>query len=341
VTRYALSLTRDETDAEDLVQETFLRAYAATNRLFRIESNRMGKLSRRRQRMGRQARSCTLNDEGHMRSRFCSSILTFASVAALAYALALSAQETQASSWRIVSGAAVMVFPEYAGSAEYRTLPLPITEITYRDRVYLGPGTNGLGLALGAYAIRKAHVDVAIEVGAQSDRRASRADALAGMDNRDWAAAGGASMTYRTGALEAGVGVVRGFNDGAGTLGNTTLSLSRPLGRLISTVGLGATFADARQMRRDFAVTPDEARRRQSLIDVGDPRLRPDEGSAYRPNGGLHHVSGTLSLIYVLSRRWALVSLGGIDGLSGAAQASPIVRRREQYWGISGLAYQF
>jgi RNA polymerase sigma-70 factor (ECF subfamily) len=29
VTRYALSLTRDETDAEDLVQETFLRAYRA------------------------------------------------------------------------------------------------------------------------------------------------------------------------------------------------------------------------------------------------------------------------------------------------------------------------
>jgi DNA-directed RNA polymerase specialized sigma24 family protein len=29
VTRYALSLTRDETNAEDLVQETFLRAYRA------------------------------------------------------------------------------------------------------------------------------------------------------------------------------------------------------------------------------------------------------------------------------------------------------------------------
>ena len=94
-------------------------------------------------------------------------------------------------------------------------------------------------------------------------------------------------------------------------------------------------------MRRDFGVTPAEASRRQSLIDGGDRRLRPDEGSAYRPNGGLHHVSGTLSVVYVLSRRWAILSLGGVDGLSGEAQDSPIVRRREQYWGITGLAYQF
>lgn len=277
-----------------------------------------------------------------MQRRLRPSILTLAgAVSLLAYAGELTAQETRASSWRIMSGAAVMVFPEYAGSDEYRALPLPITEITYRNRLYLGPSSNGLGIALGAYAIRTPRFDVAIEVGGQSDRRASRADALAGMDDRDWGAAAGASMTYRTGPLEATAGVVRGFNDGSGTLGNATVSLSRPVGRLIPTVGLGATFADARQMRRDFGVTSAEATRRQSLIDGGDRRLRPDEGNAYRPNGGLHHLSGTLSAIYVLSRRWAILSLGGVDGLGGNAQDSPIVRRREQYWGITGLAYQF
>ena len=277
-----------------------------------------------------------------MQSRLCLSILTFTSVVTLlVHAKALPAQDAPASNWRIMSGAAVMVFPEYAGSDEFRTLPLPITEITYRNRFYLGPSSNGLGIALGAFAIRREHFDVAIEVGGQSDRRASRADALAGMDDRDWGAAAGASMTYRTGPLEATAGVVRGFNDGAGTLGNTTLSLSRPVGRLIPTIGLGATFADARQMRRDFGVTPAEASRRQSLIDGGDGRLRPDEGSVYRPNAGLHHVSGTLSVIYLLSQRWAIMSFGGIDGRSGTAQDSPIVRRREQYWGITGLAYQF
>ena len=284
----------------------------------------------------------TMNAEARMLRRLCPSILTLTAAAALlAHAKALPGQEPRASNWRIMSGAAVMVFPEYAGSDEYRALPLPITEITYRDRLYLGPSRNGLGIALGTYAVRTPQFDVAIEVGGQSDRRASRADALAGMDNRDWTAAAGASMAYRTGPLEARAGVVRGFNDGSGTLGNTTLSLSRPVGRFIPTVGLGATFADARQMRRDFGVTPAEASRRQSLIDGGDRRLRPDEGSAYRPNGGVHHVSGTLSVIYVLSRRWAILSLGGVDGLGGDAQDSPIVRRREQYWGITGLAYQF
>jgi MipA family protein len=146
---------------------------------------------------------------------------------------------------------------------------------------------------------------------------------------------------YRTGPLEAAVGVVRGFNDGSGTLGNTTISLSRPMGRLIPTIGLGATFADAKQMRRDFGVTPTEATRRQSFIAAGDPRLRPDEGSAYQPNGGLHHVSGSLSVIYVLTQRWAVLTLGGIDGLSADARESPLTRQREQYWGLSGLAYRF
>jgi len=277
-----------------------------------------------------------------MRNRLSSSTLTFASaVAALIGAVDVSAQEARASNWRIMSGAAVLVFPEYAGSDEYRATPFPITEITYRNRLYLGPGRNGLAAALGAYAIRRPQFDVAIEVGAQSDRQASRADALAGMDDRDWVGAAAATMRYRAGPLEGSMGVVRGFNDGSGTLGNTTLSLSRPVGRLIPTVGLGATFADAKQMRRDFGVTPAEAGRRQSLIDAGDPRLGPDEGSSFQPDGGLHHVSGTLSLIYVLSRRWAIMSIGGVDGLSGKAQDSPIVRRREQYWGISGLAYQF
>ena len=59
-------------------------------------------------------------------------------------------------------------------------------------------------------------------------------------------------------------------------------------------------------------MTSAEASRRQALIDGGDRRLRPDEGSAYLPNGGLHHVSGTLSVIYVLSRRWAILRPGGI-----------------------------
>lgn len=251
------------------------------------------------------------------------------------------AQERRASNWSVTTGAGVLVAPEYPGADEYRVLPLPLTQVAYRDRLYLGPSRSALASALGAYVIRNPRLGLALELGAQPNRRAARADALAGMEDRDWVGSAGASLSYKLGSFEALMSVTQGFNDGAGTLGSTGVSFTHAIGRLMSTANIGMTFADAKQMRRDFGVTPTEASRRQGLIDAGDPRLSPDEGTAYQPGGGLRNVSGALSLVYVLSKRWSLMSFGGVDGLSVEAQDSPLVRRRDQYWGIAGLTHHF
>lgn len=132
----------------------------------------------------------------------------------------------------------------------------------------------------------------------------------------------------------------RGLNDGAGFLGSARVSTSRRFARFIASAGLGATIADGRQMRRDFGVTEFEASRRQVLIATGDGRLEPEDGIAYRPGGGLHHVGGSLSLTYLLSARWSLVGFGGVDRLSDEATESPLVRRREQYSGGIGVGYR-
>jgi MipA family protein len=268
-------------------------------------------------------------------------IIATTALAAFSLASDALAQDGRVSNWSVSTGLGVLVFPEYAGSDEYRVLPMPLSEVTYRNRFYLGPSKSALGGGLGVHAIRTPRFGLALEIGAQPDRRAVRADALAGMEDRDWVGSAAASLSYRFGLFEASMSVMQGFNDGAGTLGTTGVSFSQPIGRLIPTASIGMTFADAKQMRRDFGVTPMEASRRQGLIDAGDPRLAPDEGTAYRPGGGLRNVSGSLSLVYVLSKRWSLMSLGGVDGLSVEAQDSPIVRRRDQYWGIAGLNYHF
>jgi outer membrane scaffolding protein for murein synthesis (MipA/OmpV family) len=160
------------------------------------------------------------------------------------------------------------------------------------------------------------------------------------MDDRDVVAALGTTLTYRVGPLEAALGVVQGLNDGAGFLGTGRVSVSQVLGHLVIRVGAGATLADARQMRREFGVTDSEARRRQSLIDAGDDRLRADAGRAYRPSGGLRHLGAAFLLGYLFSDRWSLLGFGGVDRLGGEAVGSPLVRREEQFSVGVGLGRQ-
>jgi outer membrane scaffolding protein for murein synthesis (MipA/OmpV family) len=256
--------------------------------------------------------------------------------------LALAAQEpSRPAAWSGTLGAAVLIFPQYLGSDEYRVIPLPIPQVTFRDRIFVGPSTTGVGGGLGVYAIRSRRFDLAVEAGVQESRSESRADALAGTDDRDVGGTVGASASYRAGLLEAAVGVATGLNDKAGLLGTVRLSVSRPLGRVIATAGISAAFADARQMRRDFGVTEVEANRRQALIEAGDERLRPTDGSAYRPDAGLRQVGASVSLVYLLSARWSLVGFGGVDRLSDEAAASPLVRQRDQVAGGVGLGYRF
>jgi len=255
----------------------------------------------------------------------------------------LQAQQSPATpTWEITLGAGALVTPSYPGSEEHRVYPLPLTQITWRNRVYLGQGTAGTGPALGAYAVRTSHLGIAAEVGFQQDRPSSRADALAGMENRDFVGTAGVSVSYTLFGIELGLSGTRGMNDGAGMLGTERLGYTLPLGsRVIASAGAGATYADARQMRWDFGVTDPEATRRQALIAAGDDRLESDEGVAYRPKAGLRNVSASLSLMYLVTRHWAVVGFGGVDRLSDAAAKSPLVRQRDQVTGGFGVGYRF
>jgi MipA family protein len=255
----------------------------------------------------------------------------------------LDAQETdqQRSDWDATVGVITLVVPKYPGSNRYWVLPIPMTQVTYRNRVYLGPSTSGVGAAVGGYAIRTPRLGLAAELGYMDSRPASRAAALTGMEDRDALVTAGASLSYRIGVLELSTSVAQGLNDGAGLLGTGRLSISRPLGRLMLTASGAATFADAKQMRREFGLNQIEATRRQALIDAGDERLSEDDGRVYRPDGGLRHLGASLSLAYILSQHWSLLGFGGVDRLSDEAAASPLVRRREQYSGGIGLGYRF
>ena len=254
----------------------------------------------------------------------------------------VSAQTPQGSShWNILLGGGVIVAPTHAGSDEHRVFPIPIPQVTWRDRVYLGPTSGGIGGGLGAYVRRTERLGIAAELGVMENRRSERADVLAGTDDRELLLTAGTSLSYRLGPLEASAGVQRGMNDRGGTSGNVGLGYNRMLGqRVIAGVSGNAVFADARQQRRNFGVTALEAERRTALIASGDERLRPGEALAYRPDGGLSQVGTAASLTYLLSQHWAVSAFGDANRLGREARESPLVRRHDQFAGGIALVWR-
>jgi outer membrane protein len=238
-------------------------------------------------------------------------------------------------------GAMVFTYPSYPGSDEYRVVPFPLANVSFRDRVYLGPSSTGIGFALGAYPIQSAHTRLAVEIGGQDSRPASRGDGLAGMEDRDAVATAGASLSYRAGFFEAIVAVSQGLNDGAGLIQTTRIVYTRPVGKVILGAAAGAALANGKQMRREFGITDAEAAHRQALVDAGDGRLGPEDGQAYTPEGGLRHLGAGVSLIYPFGSHWSLVGLAGVEWLADEAANSPLVRQREQFAGGLGVGYRF
>lgn len=266
-------------------------------------------------------------------------------VLALAVPAQLLAQEPagnqKAPDWSVNVGAMAFVYPSYPGSDEYRVVPFPLADARYRDRVYLGPSSTGLGFALGAYPVQSSHWRLAVELGGQDSRGEDRADALAGMEDLDFVVTGGVSLSYRTGPFEGIVAVSQGLNDDAGLIQTTRLVYYRPVGKVILGAAAGAALANGKQMRREFGITEAEAARRQALIDAGDGGLEAGDGQAYTPEGGLRHLGLGFTLIYPVASRWSLVGLAGVEWLADEAANSPLVRQREQFAGGVGVGYRF
>ena len=247
---------------------------------------------------------------------------------------------TEAAGWTGTIGVLGMLAPAYEGAAEHRTLPIPLVQLSFRDRVYLGPNTSGRGGVVGATLFRGAGRAIALEAAIGDRRPSSRSDALAGMTDRDVVGSVGVRADYHIRGIDAALTARLGLSGGAGALLDARFGTSRRFGRVMIRTHLAATFADDQEMHRSFGVTPEEAMRRQSLINSGDTRLRPSDGLAFRPNGGLKQVGLAGFLGCAVTRRWTLVGLGTVNRLSDEAMRSPLARRRTQFSVGVGLGRQ-
>jgi outer membrane protein len=227
------------------------------------------------------------------------------------------------------AGVAVVALPRYAGSDEYRVRPVPIGQLEYKGRVYVGGSQTTLGPALGAYVVRTPSLTWDVSVSGAESRPESRGDALAGMGKRSGASFVTTGLAYRLGVVTATAGGALGLGKDEGSFGTLGLGTELPVApRWVAGVSTGVTFADARSMAFDFGVTREQSAARRTLLAAGDPRLRGIDVAAYAPGAGLKDVRGGVSLAYLLTPRSRVVLFAQGSRLSDEAARSPLVRAR-------------
>ena len=258
---------------------------------------------------------------------------------------AAGAQEPGAAgapSWTGLVGVGVGAMPKYVGSDEYRVLPLPIVQLEYRGRFYLGGSQSGTGAGIGAYVVRTPSLSVDVGLSGSESRPESRGDALAGMGKRSASSFASAGAAYRRGIVMATAGLSVGLGKDEGSIGTLGLGSELPIARRwIAGVSTGVSFADARNMAFDFGVTNAQSAARQALHDAGDPRLDGIDVAAYSPDAGLKEARGAASLAYLLTDRSRVMLFAQGTRLSSEAARSPLVRSRTGVVSGVALAYGF
>ncbi|HEX6059503.1 MAG TPA: MipA/OmpV family protein [Gemmatimonadaceae bacterium] len=271
------------------------------------------------------------------RTASLSAALAFATLGAAGTARAQGTAEPSPGSFTGVVGAGVVTLPKYAGSDEYRVLPMPIVQLEYRGRFYLGGSQNSVAPGIGAYLFRTPTLTVDVGLTGTESRPESRGDALAGMGKRSAAAFASTGVAYRLGIVQASAGVAVGLGSDNGSYGTIGVATELPIApRWIAGVSTGLTVADARNMAYDFGVSGAQSDARQALLAAGDQRLSGIDVGAYSPEAGLKEARIGGSLARVLTPRSRIVLFAQGSRLSSEAARSPLVRSRTGI--VSGIA---
>jgi para-nitrobenzyl esterase len=253
-----------------------------------------------------------------------------------------SVAELDRPDWSGFVALGALATPAYPGSDETRGTPLPMAEVTWRQTLFASVATTGRALAVGWHAYNEGAWRVTGVLGLADRRNTDQADALAGMDDRGFGANAGVVIGRRSGLISQTLTVNRGLDDGAGLSATLGAAVFLPFSlRSALTVSATGTLADAREMRYDYGETADQATRRQVLIGGGDPRLRPRDGVAFSPSGGMQSVGVNVAYLRSIVEGWALVGLASYQRLLGPGTSSPLVRSTSQFTTGLGLGWSF
>lgn len=225
--------------------------------------------------------------------------------------------------WSIRLGAGVGAVPRYPGARDYRVVPLPDVDITYRNTVFLS-GRDGFGI----YAYRDRLITLGASIWMRGGRDEDDGDRLRGLGDIDTAAQARVFGRLAIGRARLGATLARDLGGSDGFTVDLNLSTDfRPFERLTISPGIGTTIGDNRYTQAWFGVTPAQAAR--STLP------------AFDAGAGFVSVTGFVRANYALTDHWSVGSMVAVQRLLGDAADSPITERRTSPTGFLSLSYRF
>ena len=275
-----------------------------------------------------------------MRINLIAPALTIALVPAMAAAQTQPRANNDA--WAGTIGLATVAMPTYMGSNQYKVVAVPLISLEFKERAFLGAASNGIGAGAGVYLVRRSNLMVTTEVTGSPERIERHGNGLAGMGRRSGATFSQSDVSYTSGSITAGASVALGLGNDEGSTASLSLSSKHVYGkRWIVGASTGATFANSANMAYDFGITPEQASKRQTLIQSGDSRLDWRDAGSYDPGRGLKQATASMSLGYQLREKVTTMAFINGTRLGREAADSPLARNRNAIVGGIGMAYGF
>ncbi len=210
--------------------------------------------------------------------------------------------------WKATLGAGVSYRPEYEGGDELAPSPIPLVDITWKDRVFLNTRQG-----LGAYAIRTDRFRLGGSLGYSMGRDEDDADALEGLGDIDPAAQVHLFGSYSFGMVRLHADLSQDLGGSDGLQFEPGATVIYPVSKSLTlSAGVSATWASDDYMQAYFGVSP-----AQSLSSGLD---------TYSAEAGFKRADLNIGATWAMNERWFTRANLGFGYLLGDAADSPITQ---------------
>lgn len=250
-------------------------------------------------------------------------------LAAAAMAGSAAAQGRPSSEWSFSLGAGAMYAPDYEGSDEYGVMPVPMVELSWRDRIRLSP----MGLFATPFATDPFKLDVGVRYDFGRDQDDN--DALTGLGDIEGGAVAVVRFGYEIGSLGFGLEVARdlgGDRDGLVAIVEAEYAMALADGRTRLSMTPHVAWADDNYMDTTFGLTAAQAARsarRYARYDAG---------------AGIKDAGVAVGIVYALSDSISVIGRLDYSRLLGDAADSPLVNSdgsADQVFALLGVSYRW
>lgn len=258
---------------------------------------------------------------------FCAAVAAGTMMARIAVA-----EDHPPAEWSFTLGAGALYTPDYEGSNDYKVRPVPLVELSWRDRVRLTT-RGGVGVFATPVKIDRLRVDLGVRYDFGRDE--SDNDALKGLGDLKGGAVAVVRLGYEAGPVGLGLEVARdlsGDREGLQATVEAEYGIGLFDGRGRFSVTPHVTWADDKYMGNTFGITAAQAARSTRRY------------ARYDAAAGFKDAGVSVSLGYRVTD--SIMAMGRLNysRLLGDAANSPLVKREgseDQGTALLGLSYRW